>query len=80
MNGKTYSEEDRQHFAAHIDDRAHLRPAECHGGIDCWVEFGPPAMVRKLPGSTTGNLYCVGCGGTPAMPAALSNRGGRYGR
>ena len=79
MYGKAYSDRDRQYFSGYVDDRAKLRPEGCHGGLDCWVEFGHPALTRKKPGSTTSNFYCVGCGGTPAIPYRL-NYVGRYAR
>jgi hypothetical protein len=55
---KVYDAADRQYFAGYIEDRARLRPVECCGGIDCWVEFGPPAM-------TSNPARCKGCDGTP---------------
>jgi hypothetical protein len=76
--GKTYHEADRQYFAGFIAERAQLRPIECHGGLDCWVEFGPPAMTR-LKGNT-GGAYCAGCGGAPEIPHLQQNRGRPYGR
>lgn len=61
-----YTETDRQHFAGYVEDRARLRPIECCGGLECWVEFGPPAMMRRKGNS--GGSYCVGCGGAPEVP------------
>lgn len=80
MFGKSYSDEDRQYFAGYIEDRAHLRPAECHGGPDCWVECGPPALTTKKTGTKSSNTFCVGCGGSPAIPHRLSYTKGRYAR
>ena len=53
-----YTHEERQHFAQYVEDRARLRPLNCSGGLDCWVEFGPPALTKN-PGR------CIGCGGAP---------------
>jgi hypothetical protein len=80
---KVYDDADRQYFAGFIDNRAQLRPIECCGGLDCWVEFGPPAIVRQkiVDGRRkSGGVYCLGCGGTPEISYAQANRGGRYGR
>jgi hypothetical protein len=57
---RTYDEADRQYFRNYIEDRARLRPEECSGGSDCWVEFGPPAMTSN-PGR------CKGCDGAPTV-------------
>ena len=65
MFGKTYDEADRQYFSGFIDQREKMRPAECCGGLDCWVEFGPPAMTRRK--GNVGDSFCVGCGGKPAF-------------
>lgn len=62
---RTYTDTERDHFAAYVDIRAEVRPAECHGGLDCWVEFGPPAM----------NTYkCAGCGGSPVIPVGFRGK------
>jgi hypothetical protein len=78
--GKTYDEADRQYFAGYVEHRAPFRPNDCHGGLDCWVEFGPPALTNKKPGGTSRGNYCLGCGGAPAIAYASNHRGGRYGR
>lgn len=76
---RRYTETERQHFAAYTDERARYRPVECHGGLDCWVDFGPPAMSP-----TRGNvrvLCCLGCAGAPLIPPELRTRSGvRYHR
>lgn len=61
-----YTEAERQHFTNYVADRARYRPAECHGGLDCWVDYGPPAMSPKR-GSVKA-LCCVGCAGAPLIP------------
>lgn len=71
-----YDDADRQYFAGFIEERACLRPIECHGGSQCWVEFGPPAMTRRK--GSTGGTYCVGCGGSPEIP--WQQRGRKYAR
>jgi hypothetical protein len=80
MNGKSYTEQDRQYFAGYIEHRAQFRPFQCHGGLDCWVEFGPPALTHKKFDGSQGNLHCVGCGGPPTVAYGPNDRGGRYGR
>jgi hypothetical protein len=80
---KVYDDADRQYFAGFIDKRAELRPIECCGGLDCWVEFGPPAMTRQriVDGvRKSGGVYCLGCGGAPEIPWTKMNRGKPYGR
>lgn len=64
-----YSEEERQGFSLYIGARAAVRPQACHGGEACWVAEGPPAYTTRQPGPP-GNKggYCVGCGGSPALP------------
>ena len=78
---KVYDAADRQYFAGYISEREKLRPIECSGGTDCWVEFGPPAMTRQklVDGRRfSGGLYCLGCGGTPEIP--WTQRGKKYTR
>jgi hypothetical protein len=72
MKEKVYDEADRQYFRGYIEHRAEFRPFECHGGLACWVEFGPPAL--------TSARKCVGCGSPPAVAYGPNDRGGRYGR
>ena len=76
-----YDAADRQYFAGFIEARACLRPIECHGGLDCWVEFGPPAMTRQRIRDgrrKSGGSYCLGCGGSPEIP--WQQRGKPYSR
>lgn len=79
---REYDEADRQYFAGFIAERDKLRPIECCGGLDCWVEFGPPAMTRQIIRDNrrikAGGLYCVGCGGSPEIP--WTQRGKPYAR
>lgn len=65
---RRYTEAERQSFAAYVEQRARCRPAECHGGLDCWVDFGPPAMSK---------MSCLGCAGKPPIPPELQLRRGR---
>jgi hypothetical protein len=58
---REYTDRDRAHFAAYVEHRALYRPSECHGGLDCWVDYGPPAISRKNRTS----LCCLGCAGVP---------------
>jgi hypothetical protein len=65
-----YTEADRQLFAAYAEVRAKVRPAECSGGLDCWVEFGPPAIKS---GGTEGG-HCRGCDGLPIVRLGRPSR------
>ena len=83
LSTRTYDAADRQYFAGFIDDRARQRPIECSGGLDCWVEFGPPCMTREafVDGRRkAGGMYCKGCGGTPEIAPADVDHKWRYRR
>lgn len=72
---REYTDADRQHFAGYIEDRARMRPLECCGGTDCWVEFGPPAITRRK--GNVGGAFCLGCGGSPEIAPSADARGKR---
>jgi hypothetical protein len=66
---RKYTEADRQLFAAYVPVRAEVRPRECTGGPNCWVERGPPAIDC--------NCHCLGCEGTPNVPKYTPRRPGK---
>jgi hypothetical protein len=69
---RSYSETERAGFASRIADRAPFRPAACHGGANCWVAEGPPAITSRKRAATgsgyTSGIFCRGCGGRPNVP------------
>lgn len=74
---RQYTEAERQRFTDYVEDRARYRPSECHGGLDCWVDYGPPAMSPTRGRVRT--LCCVGCAGSPRIPREEWRRA-RYSR
>lgn len=56
---RAYTDDELALYARYRDQRAEVRPLACVEGDGCWVEAGPPALIK--------NGSCSKCRGSPGL-------------